>query len=42
MAKTFKHLTLEERMTILIEIKKNTQLKEKALKIHKDPTTISK
>ena len=28
--------------TILIEIKKNTQLKEIALKIHKDPTTISK
>lgn len=42
MATTFKHLTLEERMTILIEIKKNTQLKEIALKIHKDPTTISK
>lgn len=39
---TFKHLTLEERATILIEIKKNTQLKEIALKTHKDPTTISK
>jgi len=41
MEKEFKHIVLQERMTTLIKIKKNTQLKEIA-KIHKDPTTISK
>lgn len=37
-----KHLTLEERDTILIELKQGTSLKEIAQKISKDPTSISK
>ncbi len=42
MAKTFKHLTIDDRLTILTEIKNNLPLKEIAIKIKKDPTTISK
>ena len=42
MAKTFKHLTIDDRLTILTEIKNNIPLKEIAVKIKKDPTTISK
>ena len=42
MAKIFKHLTLDDRITILTEIKNNTLLREIARKINKDPTTISK
>ena len=42
MAKTFKHLTIDDRLTILTEVKYNTPLKEIAKKIKKDPTTISK
>ncbi len=42
MAKTFKHLTLDGRITILTEIKNNLPLKEIAVKIKKAPTTISK
>ncbi len=42
MAKTFRHLTIDERITILTEIKNNLSLKEIAVKIKKDPTTISK
>lgn len=42
MAKTFKHLTIDDRLTILTEIKNNLSLKEISRKIHKDPTTISK
>ena len=37
-----KHLTLDDRITILTELKKKTELKEIARKINKDPTTISK
>ncbi len=37
-----KHMTLEQRDTILIEIKKGTSLKEIAEKVGKDPTSISK
>ncbi len=37
-----KHITLEERDTILIEIKKGTSLKDIANKIGKDPTSVSK
>ena len=36
------HITLEQRDTILIEIKKGTFLKEIARKIGKDPTSVSK
>ncbi len=36
------HITLEQRDTILIEIKKGTLLKEIAQKIGKDPTSVSK
>ena len=42
MAKAFKHLTIDDRLTILTELKYNTPLKEIAKKIQKDPTTISK
>lgn len=37
-----KHLTLDDRITILTEIKKGTSLKDIAVKLSKDPTTISK
>ena len=37
-----KHLTLEERMTILNELVKGTKLSDISNKIGKDPTTISK
>ena len=37
-----KHLTLDNRITILEEIKKNTLLKDIGVKVSKDPTTISK
>ena len=37
-----KHLTLEERMTILNELIKGTKLSDISNKIGKDPTTISK
>lgn len=37
-----KHLTYDQRCTILEEIKKGTSLKYIALKVGKDPTTISK
>ncbi len=37
-----KHMTQEQRDTILIEIKKGTSLKEIAEKVGKDPTSISK
>lgn len=36
------HMSIDDRDTILIEIKKNTSLKEIAIKINKDPTSISK
>lgn len=36
------HMTLDQRDTILIEIKKGTKLNEIARKIGKDPTSISK
>ena len=35
MAKTFKHLTIDDRLTILTEIKNNIPLKEIAIKIKK-------
>lgn len=37
-----KHLTYEQRCTILEEIKKGTALKDIAEKVGKDPTTVSK
>ena len=37
-----KHLTYDQRCTILEEIKKGTSLKDIALKVGKDPTTVSK
>ena len=37
-----KHLTLDDRITILTELKKSTNLIEMAKKVDKDPTTISK